>query len=155
MLKPPAAWYCPALHNCLASHCVLPGSGTPGFNSSFCPEKCGRSRQILTLDEPAGKGIFTDPSMAGQGPLERSSLGGHQGRGSCLLQCMAPWSCFCPLSGIKGMKALAGGTRPMVWAKLKSSEEASCSKQEKRETNDQKGARCLMAVVCYTTTSRC
>lgn len=53
------------------------------------------------------------------------------------------------------MKALGAGTRPMVWAKLQTSDVTSCGKQEKRVTDVQKGARCLMDVVCYTMMSSC
>jgi len=87
------------------SHRALAGRETPGFNS-FHPEKPGRSRQTLALDDLSGEGIVAPPATARQGPSTRKSLGVHQGRGSCLLQrgdqciipCWAPQLSFYPLS---------------------------------------------------------
>lgn len=73
--------------------------------------------------------------MARQGPS--GSLGAHQGEGAafCSGYCVnlaGPLGlAFFPLSNIKCMKALAAGTRPMVWAKLQTSEVTNCGKQEK------------------------
>jgi len=43
----------------------------------------------------------------------------------------------------KCMKVLGAGTRPMVWAKLQTSEETSCGKQEKKSNRHSEGIQVL------------
>lgn len=85
----------------------------------------------------AWEGHLSSPAMARQVPQGRKSLGAHQGEGAafCSAYCVnfaGPLGfAFFQLSDIKGIKALAAGTRPMVWAKLQTSEIINCGKQEK------------------------